>query len=94
MDGKLHPADSALLTGLVALIFSYPQCLKWLHNYSRKCGPVGLILLYEVVHRVTIKSGFIPVFYFGIKTWKHWFNSARSLNSVVIQELSSNEQLG
>lgn len=68
MDGKLHPADSAVVTGLAALIFSSPQCLTWLYNYSRKSGPVGLILLYEVVHRVTIKSFFIPVFYFGIKT--------------------------
>ena len=85
---------SALLTGLAALIFSFLQCLTWLYKYSRKSGPVGLILFYKVVHRVTIKSVFIPVFYFGIKTLKHWFNSACSLHPVMIQELSSNEQLG
>lgn len=52
------------------------------------------MLLYKLVHRVTIKSVFIPVFYFGIKTLKRWLSSVCSLNPVMIQELSSNEQLG
>lgn len=46
------------------------------------------------MHRVTIKSGFIPVFYFVIKPLKHWFNSACSLNPDMKQELGCNEQLG
>lgn len=94
MGGKLHPAGSGLLTGLAALIFSFPQSLTWLDNYSRRSGPVGLILLYKVVCRVTIKYIFIPIFYFGIKTLKHCFSSACSLNPVMTQEPSSNEQLG
>lgn len=59
---------TALLTGLAVLIFSFPQCPTWLHSCSMKSSSVGLILLDKVVHRVAIKSVFIPAFYFGIKT--------------------------
>lgn len=87
MDTGLHPADSSL----AALIFSFPQCFTCQHNYSMKSSPVGLILLDKVVHRVAIKSALFQLF---ILVLKHWFNSACSLNPVMIQELSSNEQLG